>query len=340
MSERPLHVLVTGASGFIGRGLVAELVASGHRVRAAVRMPGPLPEGVESAVIGDLRRPVNLSEAMQDIDAVVHSAGLAHMDPGVAEEEYRAINAGTTAALARAARQAGVRRFVLVSSVRAQIGPGAAHPITEEMPARPTDAYGRSKLEAERLLAEVDIPAVVLRPAVVHGPGMRFNMAALAALAARPWPLPLGLLGGRRSVVARDHLADAVRLALESDAMAGGTFLVADPQPLTAGEMVAALRAGWTRRPGLVPVPAPLLGLAARLAGYAEAFERLSSSLVVDPARLLAAGWQPRRPAAEALAETARRLGPRRGRDDRPSFAASSPGGADPDRRGSGGSLW
>jgi nucleoside-diphosphate-sugar epimerase len=303
----PLRILVTGAGGFVGRGLVPALVAAGHRVRAASRGFEPLPEGVESAVVGDLRRPVNLSQAFQDVDAVVHGAGISQADPGISEETYREVNAGVTAALAKAARQAGVRRFVLLSSIRAQAGPSATEIITEETPPAPTDAYGRSKLEAERLLADSGVPAVSLRPVVIHGPGMRFNMAALAALARSPWPLPLGSLRARRSVLARDHLVDAIQLALESEAMTG-PYLVADPGPLTLGEIVGALRSGWNRRPAVFPAPTGAIRLAARLAGRSAAADRLADALVADPGRLLAAGWRPRRTAAQALAETARTI--------------------------------
>lgn len=297
------RVLVTGASGFVGNGVVAALIAAGHAVRVATRGPAPLPAGIEGAVIGDLRTPTNLSEAMHGVDAVVHTAGLAH-DRNHDEAALRAVNAEATAKLARAARAAGVKVFALLSSVRAQTGPSADHVVTEAEPPAPTDAYGRSKLEAEELLAASGAPFVVFRPVLIHGPGMRFNMAALAGLAATPWPLPLRSFGARRSIVARSHLADAVLLALRTPAMLGGTYIVADPESLTVAEMIAALRKGRGRRPRLVPFPQRAVVAAARIAGRAEEVERLRLSLVADPARLLAAGWRPRRAAFDALVET------------------------------------
>jgi nucleoside-diphosphate-sugar epimerase len=303
------RVLITGATGFIGRGLVPALSAAGYRVRAATRGFAPMPAEVESAVVGDLRKPINLAEAMRDVDFVVHSAGLAHATAGLDEETYREINAGVTAILARAAQQAGVKRFVLLSSIRAQTGPEADGVVTEATPARPSDAYGRSKLEGEEVLSESGIPAVVLRPVLVHGPGMRFNMAALMALARSRWPLPLGGFRAKRSIVAREHLADAVLLALAQPELKGETFLVADPEPLSAAEMIAALRTGLGRSPGLINLPPGLVALASRLAGRTEQVERLRQRLVVDPAKLLAAGWTPRRSAFDALVETARQYG-------------------------------
>ncbi len=300
------RVLLTGATGFIGQGLVPALSAAGYRVRVATRAFATMPEAVESAVVGDLRKPVNLTEALRDVDFVVHSAGLAHSAAGLDEETYREINAGVTAILAKAARQAGVKRFVLLSSIRAQTGPQAEGVVTESIPARPIDAYGRSKLEGEQLLAEADIPAVIFRPVLVHGPGMRFNMAALLGLAQSRWPLPLGGFRAKRSILAREHLADAVLLALASKAMAGETYLVGDPEPLSAAEMIAALRAAWHRRPGLVTLPPGWVGLAGRLGGRKEQIDRLRQRLVIDPAKLLAAGWTPRRSSIDALIETAR----------------------------------
>jgi UDP-glucose 4-epimerase len=134
-------------------------------------------------------------------------------------------------------------------------------------------------------------------------------MAALMKLADTRWPLPLGGFHARRSILARDHLADAIRMAIESPAFSRQTFLVADPDPLSIREMIAAIRAGRGRRSGLFPVPAPAVSWAAGILGRGPEIERLRQPLVVNPARLLAAGWRPRRPAAEALRETARAYG-------------------------------
>lgn len=265
-----------------------------------------MPAGIESAVVGDLRRPVDIAEAFHDVDYIVHSAGLAHADPEVPDDVFREINAGITDVLAVAAGKAGVRRFVLLSSVRAQTGPGSDDIVTEALPARPSDAYGRSKFEAEKLLAESGVPFVVLRPVLMHGAGMRFNMAELLKLARSRWPLPLGAFTAKRSILARDHLADAVQLALTSAEMEGETYLVADPEPLSVAEMIVALRAGWRRSPGLLALPPGVVSLVARLSGRREQFERLGQQLIVDPAKLLAAGWRPRLSAFEALVETAR----------------------------------
>lgn len=163
-----------------------------------------LPPEASSAVVGDLAAPRNMSNALAGVDAVVHSAGLAHGMSGLPEDDYRTINTEATVGLARAAARVGVRRFVFLSSIRAQSGHVASEVITEDMEPRPTDAYGRSKLEAERGLADVNIDWVALRPVLVYGPGVKGNMAPLIKLASRPLPLPFASLPGRRSLLCVD----------------------------------------------------------------------------------------------------------------------------------------
>lgn len=303
-------IALTGATGFIGQHLLHELPKRGYRIRVLLRRPAEVPLGASSAVIGDIASPQNMSAALRDVDAVIHSAGLAHAMSGHPEDDYRAINTEATIRLGRAAERAGVKRFVFLSSIRAQAGPTAEGILTEDQEAAPTDAYGRSKLEAERGLAELGIDWVALRPVLVYGPGVKGNMAALVNLARSPWPLPLGGLKARRSLLALDNLAAAVDAVLKPAGPIRRPFIVADPEPLTVGEMVAALRQGLGRPPGLVPVPAGLLAAAARLAGKDEAFERLAGSLVASPEALRRFGWRPPAATREALARLTREPAP------------------------------
>src|SRR6202045_880800 len=198
---------LTGATGFIGQYLLRELPKRGYRVRMLLRRPASVPMQTASAVIGDLARPQNMSTALEGVDAVIHSAGLAQAMSGVPEDDYRVINTKATINLARAARRAGAKRFIFLSSIRAQCGPTADTVLTEALEPSPTDAYGRSKLEAERGLAELDIDWVSLRAALVYGPGVKGNMAQLMRLARSPLPLPIRGLGGRRSLLAVENLA-------------------------------------------------------------------------------------------------------------------------------------
>src|SRR5258708_34369296 len=160
-------IALTGATGFIGQYLLQEMPKHGHRVRALLRRPASMPVGASSAVIGDLTRPQNMSAALEGVDAVVHSAGLAHATSGVPENDYRLINTEATVRLARAARPAGAKRFVFLSSTRPPCGPTADTVLTEAVEPRPTDAYGRSQLAAERRLAELYLGVVSLRAAPI-----------------------------------------------------------------------------------------------------------------------------------------------------------------------------
>lgn len=299
-------IAVTGATGFIGRHLLQALPAQGFRVRALLRRPAELPAEATGAVIGDIARPQNMAAALEGVDAIVHSAALTPGLTGRPADDYRAMNTEATVALARAAQRAGVKRFVFLSSIRAQAGPSAAQILTEASMAAPESAYGESKLAAEQGLATLDIDWIALRPVLVYAPGMRGNMAELLRLARSSWPLPFGLLGARRSLLALDNLSSAVATVLAAPGPLRRAFVVADRDALTVGEMVAALRRGLGRRPGLVPVPVLMLRAACRVSGHAEAFRRLAEPLVVDAAALAALGWTPAVTTAEGLEQLAR----------------------------------
>lgn len=288
--KKPL-IALTGATGFIGRHLMADLSRRGYRLRILLRRPVPEFTTGEQVLIGDLASPVNLNEAMRSVDYVIHSAGIAHAMSGRPEDDYRAVNRDATRALAIAARQAGVKRFVFLSSVRAQSGPTSDLPVSDYDIPRPTDAYGRSKLEAEAALAETGIPFAALRPALVYGPGVKGNLASLFRLARKPWPLPFGGFQAKRSLVGLETLASAIAHVMTLDAAPNRAFLVSDPQPFSLAEIITAYRAGLARGPGLIPMPPGMLGMVLRLAGKAEMAERLTGSLVLAPTALAGTGW-------------------------------------------------
>jgi len=286
-------IALTGATGFIGQYLLQEMPKRGHRVRALLRRPASMPVQTSSAVIGDLTMPQNMSAALEGVDAVVHSAGLAHAMSGVPENDYRLINTEATVRLARAARRAGAKRFVFLSSIRAQCGPTADMVLTEAVEPRPADAYGRSKLAAEQGLAELDVDWVSLRAVLIYGPGVKGNMAQLIKLARSPLPLPLASLTARRSLLALENLCAAIETVLAAQGTLRRVFVAADPQPLTIAEMIAALRSGLARQPNVFPFPPALLEILFRAAGRAEIYQRLSGSLIADPAALRILGWAP-----------------------------------------------
>ncbi|GGK20295.1 NAD-dependent epimerase/dehydratase family protein [Salinarimonas ramus] len=299
-------VALTGTTGFVGRALAADLRAHGYRVRALLRRPSDEAAAADSAVIGDLARPVNMARALEDVDVVVHSAGIAHAMSGRPDDDYRAINTDATIALARAAERAGGRRFLFLSSVRAQTGPSAAGIVSETTPPAPTDAYGRSKLAAEEGLAALAIDWAALRPVLVYGPGVKGNMASLLRLARSPWPIPVPIPSGRRSLLAVENLGEAVRTLITAEGTLRQPCLVADDDALDVAAILRALRRGAGRGMPNLPVPAPLFRALARAAGRGEVAERLSGDLVVDTSRLKALGYAPVVTTEAALARLAR----------------------------------
>jgi UDP-glucose 4-epimerase len=301
-------VLVTGASGFVGRALVPGLAAAGWMVRAAARQLLSVPTGarISGIAIGDLTAPFEWRPLLSGVSHIVHLAGIAHSSRHIPEATYLRIHAAAVRSLAEAAHKAGIRRLVLISSVRAQSGPSSPTVVDEMAEPRPTDAYGRTKLQGERWLAETLAGSrtewVVLRPVLIYGPGVGGNMRTLARLARSPLPLPIGSLPGHRSLLGLPSLTSAVLHALKSPHASRSVYLTADPGPLTTPQIVTALRQGLGRRPAVPTLPLAPLHAIARLAGLTDAWERVSADLVVDTRALEETGWRPVETAAEGLA--------------------------------------
>ena len=291
MSQR---VLVTGASGFVGRALVPALERAGLAVRAAARDPSSIiaASSVERVAMPDLGETADWGPLLEGVEHVVHLAGIAHAPGTLPDDVYRCINAEAVGVLADKAK-GKVARLVLMSSVRAQVGLSSEAPITEADTPAPTDTYGHTKLEAERLLADSGVAFTVLRPAVVYGKGVKGNIAALAAIAKTPMPLPFGGLDNARSLLASENLASAVVHVLKTSATEGETYLVADAAPISVADLVSAMREGLGRSPHLVNVP---LGAVKRMMtsfGREADWERVTGRFVIDPSKLMATGWQP-----------------------------------------------
>jgi len=305
-------VLVTGANGFIGRALCGVLAASGRRVRKAVRMPVPgLPDAV---VVGDIGPDTDWRTALEGVSGVVHLAARTHVlretatDPLAA---YRKINVSGTERLARSAAASGIRRLVIVSSVKVSGERTEERPFTEDGAPRPEDAYGVSKWEAEqalsRIAAETGLEVVALRPPLVYGPGVKGNFLRLMNLVARGVPLPLGAVDNRRSLIYTGNLAGAIVKALDAPQAAGRTYLVSDGEDVSTPDLVRGLARALGVKPRLLSLPLSALDLGARLAGRRAEFVRLTSSLQVDSSRIQRElGWRPPFTLAQGLELTAK----------------------------------
>jgi UDP-glucose 4-epimerase len=289
------RVLVTGASGFIGSAVVAALARDGHTVRAAVRRTQlSFPDGVEVVQHPDLVEAFDWRPLLQDVDQVVHLAGLAHAGRGVDRAAYDRVNRQATAQLAMAAAQAGVKHFVFVSSIRAQCGPAADHALTERDDPAPTDAYGASKLAAEEAVRSSGAPFTILRPALVYGPGVKGNLALLARAAATRLPLPIKDFANRRSLLGIDNFISALAFVLATPATIGETYVVADPgTPPRLSDVFATLRQAKGRRAFMLPMSPDYIELPLRLFRRTDVWHRIGGNLRVDAGKLIAAGWRP-----------------------------------------------
>ncbi len=295
-------ILVTGATGFVGRALIDRMLADGRAVRAAVRtLPTELPAQVEPIAVGDIGPDTDWTRAVEGIDAIVHLAARVHMtgeDAGDALPRFRAVNAAGSAALARAARAAGVRRLVLLSTTTVYGDRSVGRPFDESTPPAPVTPYAQSKLEGEQLASDIlkgsPTELVVLRPPLVYGPDAKGNFARLVRLVQRGIPLPLGSVRNRRSLVFVGNLADAILRALDHPAAAGRTYIVSDGEDVSTPELIARLAAALGRQPRLIAFPPALLRLAGTLLGRGDEIGRLLDDMAVDSSRIRTElGWRP-----------------------------------------------
>ncbi|MBZ0139626.1 MAG: NAD-dependent epimerase/dehydratase family protein [Pseudorhodoplanes sp.] len=290
-----MRVLVTGASGFVGQPLVRALAKAGFNVRAAARgaWRPPQDERIETVALPDLDGAVDWQPLLAGMDAVAHLAGIAHAGGGIPEARYDNVNRAATRSLAEEAARQKIGRLIFVSSIRAQSGPASERVLRADDEPQPTNAYGRSKLAAEQAVAASGATFTILRPVVMYGPGAKGNFASLQRLAASSWPLPLGALRRRRSLLAVDNMISAIVFVLSHPQTAGETYIVADRSPLSMREIVTMMRSAMGRPTRLVPVPEALFSLGLTAIGRRDLWERLGGQLVADPRKLLDAGWEP-----------------------------------------------
>ncbi len=307
-----MRALVTGAAGFIGRVLCAELRRRGHQVIATVRRPVADIDADRIAIVPDITDATDWGDLLDDLDVVFHLAAHVHVLDRAASrdlERFRAVNVGGTEALARAASRAGVKRFVFLSTIGVHGAESGERPLREDDPQQPVTPYGISKKEAEERLFALrgDSPMsfTILRAPLVYGPRVEAKFRQLVGLVRRGVPLPFGLVRNARSFVFVDNLVDAMIAAATSNAAANDVYFVADRESWSTPALIRALAAAMHRPARLLPIPDWLLAFAARLTGQRERLLPILGTMLIDTTKFeRATGWSQPYSAEEGLRRT------------------------------------
>lgn len=304
-----MKVLITGATGFIGMTLVENLVKASYDVVALVREPSLiLPKDVVQVVSGDMTdwsvmnpsSKTKMKQALLNIDVVIHLAARVHVMADSSNDpltEFRALNRDATLALARVAAQAGVKRFIFLSSIGVN-GNNNSEPFTEQDKVCPYQFYAFSKLEAEQelltLAASSKMDVTIIRPPLVYGPKAPGNFSTLMYWMNKNVPLPFGAIHNQRSLIALDNLVNFIILCIDHPKAANETFLISDDEDVSTTQLLQKVASALGNKTRLIPVPVGLMTLAAKLVGKKAVAERLFGSLRVDSSKareLL--DWQP-----------------------------------------------
>lgn len=306
-----MRVLVTGATGFVGRALINALLRRGHRPTEALRHALGKPSWrLSSFVVGNIDGMTGWSKALQGAEAVIHLAARVHVMSESADDplaEFRRVNTEGTLNLARQAAAVGVRRFISLSTIGVN-GNSTLHGkvFTPTDTPSPFDPYSMSKHEAEiglhSIARSTGMEVVIIRPPLVYGANAPGNFGKLTRLVAKSLPLPLGSINNRRSLVGIDNLVDFMVTCLEQSAAANETFIVSDGEDLSTPDLVRRMARAMHRPARLFPVPPGLLAITGSLLGNDDLIRRLCGSLQVDITKsrdLL--GWRPRVSVDEGL---------------------------------------
>lgn len=288
-----MRILLTGATGFVGRGIVKRLMTNtGYILRLAARKPNAIHDSDQnlSWVAGDLTPEFNWQSAVSECEVVIHAAARVHVLNDTSSDplaEFRRVNVKGTLNLARQAALAGVRRFIFISSIKVNGESTSLDKpfIAEDMPA-PLDPYGVSKLEAEQGLREIafqtGMEIVIIRPPLVYGPGVKANFLSMMRWVYRGIPLPLGAIYNRRSLVVVDNLVDIIATCIKHPAAANQIFLVSDGKDISTTQLLKRMGDALGKPVRLMPVPMEWLKWSAACVGKTDVAQRLCGSLHLD----------------------------------------------------------
>ena len=312
-----MRVFLTGASGFVGRGLLERMsLRVDLELIAAVRRPvSGFPECVTSQVLGGLEADTGWRNLLDGVGVVIHCAARVHVMNDTSSDpltEFRKVNVDGTLNLARQAAAAGVRRFIFISSIKVN-GEGTVlgAPYHADAQPAPADPYGISKMDAEQglraLADETGMEVVIIRPVLLYGPGVKANFLSMMRWLNKGVPLPFGAIHNRRSLVALDNLVDLIVTCIDHPAAANQAFLVSDGEDLSTTELLRRMGVALGKPARLLSVPSWMLEAGATMLGKKALSQRLCGSLQVDISKtreLL--NWTPPVSVDEALRKTAK----------------------------------
>ncbi len=307
-----MKLVLTGSTGFVGSKILS--ILSSYDVTIIGRKK-PLLFQKNNFYKTDVDSTTDYLPALIDADVFIHSAARVHMmDENVADPlaEFRATNTAGTLNLAKQAAEAGVKRFIFISSIKVNGESTLLNkPFQADDDMAPQDPYGISKAEAEQGLKNIakdtGMEVVIIRPPLVYGPGVKANFAALMKLASLGIPLPLGSVkNNKRSMVYIDNLVDLIITCISHPKAANKTFLVSDDDDLSTARMIKELSIALGKKGWLLPIPVTFFEILGKLTGRSAIIDRLCGSLQVDISKtkqLL--GWQPPVSVKDAFTKTA-----------------------------------
>lgn len=282
-----MKLLLTGGSGFLGSRVYEVAKTQGLELRSVVRKPMLCDSAV---IVAEINSQTNWFGAFDGVDCVVHCAARVHqMNESATDalEAYREVNTLGTLNLARQAAQAGVKRFIFISSIKVngEFSP-SGHPFQPDLVHVPDDPYGLSKYEAEvqlrELAKETGIEVVIIRPPLVYGPGVKANFLSMMHWIKKGIPLPLGAIHNSRSLVYIDNLVDLILTCCKHPKAAGETFLASDDKDVSTTQLLKAVALSMNKRARLIPIPMSIIEFAAQVIGKPQISQRLCGSLQVD----------------------------------------------------------
>jgi nucleoside-diphosphate-sugar epimerase len=289
-----LKLLITGATGFIGKSLVAELMRQNFNISIAVRQKSNLfPDKVKQFVVGDFESNPDFSTSLAEVDCVIHLAGKAHvLDKSKVSvlDGFRKINSELTLNLAKQAVMAGVERFIFLSSIGVN-GNKSTKPFLEDDAPNPQEPYAISKHEAEKGLLQLaensNLEVVIIRPPLVYGNNAPGNFGRLLQWAGARFmlPLPLGAVNNARSLIAIDNLVSFIIICTLHPKAANEIFLISDNDNLSTTQLLKNIAKAFNKKSLLLPVPISWMIFVAKLLGKEADAVRLFSSLVIDSSK-------------------------------------------------------